>query len=307
MGIVRLMDPARRHEIREDPSTRRISGALLMALATLLVTGMVICVRMVPGRLHPFQLAFFRNFFGLAALVAWQSGSGPGFLKTRRLRLHLGRGLFNLLAMLAFYSAVFITPMASIAALNFTSPLFASLLAILVLKEPFRLRRLVVIAIGMAGAAIILRPGIQGIGWGPPLILLSAMMWAVSLIFIKALSRTDSSLTIATYMVIVTTPFSLLAAVPVWQWPGGEQLFWMLLVGLLGSAGQICLAQAFKMAEASSVLPFDFLQLIWAALLGFLVFGEVPDRWVWVGGTLIFLSSTTLALKESGSSEVSVP
>lgn len=278
-----------------------------MALATLLVTGMVICVRMVPGRLHPFQLAFFRNFFGLAALVAWQSGSGPGFLKTRRLRLHLGRGLFNLLAMLAFYSAVFITPMASIAALNFTSPLFASLLAILVLKEPFRLRRLVVIAIGMAGAAIILRPGIQGIGWGPPLILLSAMMWAVSLIFIKALSRTDSSLTIATYMVIVTTPFSLLAAVPVWQWPGGEQLFWMLLVGLLGSAGQICLAQAFKMAEASSVLPFDFLQLIWAALLGFLVFGEVPDRWVWVGGTLIFLSSTTLALKESGSSEVSVP
>ena len=278
-----------------------------MALATLLVTGMVICVRMVPGRLHPFQLAFFRNFFGLAALVAWQAGSGPGFLKTRRLRLHLGRGLFNLLAMLAFYSAVFITPMASIAALNFTSPLFASLLAILVLKEPFRLRRLLVIAIGMAGAAIILRPGIQGIGWGPPLILFSAMMWAVSLIFIKALSRTDSSLTIATYMVIVTTPFSLLAAVPVWQWPGGEQLFWMLLVGLLGSAGQICLAQAFKMAEASSVLPFDFLQLIWAALLGFLVFGEVPDRWVWVGGTLIFLSSTTLALKESGSSEVSVP
>ena len=144
----------------------------------------------------------------------------------------------------------------------------------------------------MAGAAIILRPGIQAIGWGPPLILFSAMMWAVSLIFIKALSRTDSSLTIATYMVIVTTPFSLLAALPVWQWPGGEQLFWMLLVGLLGSAGQICLAQAFKMAEASSVLPFDFLQLIWAALLGFLVFGEVPDRWVWVGGTLIFLSST---------------
>lgn len=293
--------------MREGPSTHRISGALLMALATLLVTGMVICVRMVPGRLHPFQLAFFRNCFGLAALVAWQAGSGPAFLKTRRLRLHLGRGLFNLLAMLAFYSAVFITPMASIAALNFTSPLFASLLAILVLKEPFRLRRLVVIAIGMAGAAIILRPGIQGIGWGPPLILFSAMMWAVSLIFIKALSRTDSSLTIATYMVIVTTPFSLLAAVPVWQWPGGEQLFWMLLVGLLGSAGQICLAQAFKMAEASSVLPFDFLQLIWAALLGFLVFGEVPDRWVWLGGTLIFISSTYLALKESGSSEVSVP
>ena len=288
-------------------STHSISGALLMALATLVLTCMVVCVRMVPGQLHPFQLAFFRNFFGLAALVAWQSHRGPEFLKTRQVRLHLGRGVFNLLAMLAFYSAVLITPIASIAALNFTSPLFASLLAILVLKEPFRLRRLAVIATGMAGTAIILRPGIQDIGWGPPLILLSATMWAVSLIFIKALSRTDSSLTIATYMVLFTTPFSLLAALPVWQWPGVEQLFWLLLVGLLGTAGQICLAQAFKMAEASAVLPFDFLQLIWAALLGFLVFGEVPDRWVWLGGTLIFLSSTYLALKESGSSEVSVP
>ena len=78
-------------------------------------------------------------------------------------------------------------------------------------------------------------------------------------------------------------------------------------VGLLGSAGQICLTQAFKMAEASAVLPFDFLQLVWAALMGFLVFGEVPDRWVWLGGGLIFLSTTYLALKESGSSDVSVP
>ena len=293
--------------MRVHPSSHKISGALLMALATLLLTCMVVCVRMVPGQLHPFQLAFFRNFFGLALLVAWQSGSGLAFLKTGQLRLHLGRGVFNLLAMLAFYSAVLITPLASIAALNFTSPLFASLLAILVLKEPFRARRLGMIATGMAGAWIILRPGIQAIGWGPPLILFSAMMWAVSLVFIKALSRTDSSLTIATYMVLFTTPFSLLAAVPVWQWPGGEQLFWLFLVGLLGSAGQICLTQAFKMAEASAVLPFDFLQLVWAALMGFLVFGEVPDRWVWVGGTLIFLSSTYLALKESASSEVSVP
>ena len=278
-----------------------------MALATLLLTCMVVCVRMVPGQLHPFQLAFFRNFFGLALLAAWQSGRGLAFLKTGQFRLHLGRGIFNLLAMLAFYSAVLITPLASIAALNFTSPLFASLLAILVLKEPFRLRRLAVIATGMAGAGIILRPGIQAIGWGPPLILFSAMMWAVTLVFIKALSRTDSSLTIATYMVLFTTPFSLLASVPVWQWPGGEQLFWLFLVGLLGSAGQICLTQAFKMAEASAVLPFDFLQLVWAALMGFLVFGEVPDRWVWLGGGLIFLSATYLALKESGSSDVSVP
>ncbi len=293
--------------MRIHPSTHRISGALLMVLATLVLTCMVVCIRMVPGQLHPFQLAFFRNFFGLAALVAWQSHRGLEFLKTRKVRLHLGRGVFNLLAMLAFYSAVLITPIASIAALNFTSPLFASLLAILVLKEPFRLRRLGVIATGMAGAAVILRPGTQDFGWGPPLILLSAVMWAVSLVFIKALSRTDSSLTIATYMVLFTTPFSLLAALPVWNWPGGEQLFWLLLVGLLGTAGQICLAQAFKMAEASAVLPFDFLQLVWAALLGFLVFGEVPDRWVWLGGTLIFLSSTYLALKESGSSEVSVP
>lgn len=302
-----MMAPFNWPGLRSYTPTCRVSGPLLMVLATLLLTCMVVCIRMVPAQLHPFQLAFFRNFFGLLALVAWQSGSGLGYLKTDRFRLHLGRGIFNLVAMLTFYSAVLITPIATIAALNFTSPLFASILAILVLKEPFRLRRLTVIAAGMMGAMIILRPGIQAFDWGPPLILFSAMMWAISLIFIKALSRTESSLTISTYMVLFTTPFSLLAAIPVWKWPGGEQLFWLLLVGLLGTAGQLCLAQAFKLAEASSVLPFDFLQLIWAALLGFLFFGEVPDYWVAMGGTLIFLSTTYLALKESRSSKISFP
>lgn len=291
----------------ETRSTHKISGALLMVLATFLLTGMVVCVRLVPGHLHPFQLAFFRNFFGLLLLAAWQSGSGLRFLKTNQLRMHLTRGAFNLLAMLGFYSAVLITPIASIAALNFTSPLFASLLATLVLKEPVRGRRMAVIATGMAGAGIILRPGMQSVGWGPVLILFSALMWSVTLVIIKTLSRTESSLTIATYMVIFTTPFSLLATLAVWQWPEPAQLFWMFLVSVLGTAGQISLTRSFKLAEVSAVLPFDFLQLVWASLLGYLIFGEVPDRWVWVGGTVIFVSATYLAIKESGSTAVSVP
>ncbi len=277
-----------------------------MIAFTLLVSGMLVCIRMIPGSLHPFQLAFFRNLFGLLLLMGWQSRKGLEFLKTPYLKLHLIRGVFNVLAMLAYFYAVFITPIASIAALTFTSPLFASLLSILILKEPPRFQRLFTIAVGITGAFIILRPGSQSINLGPQLILLSAMSWAVVLLVIKKLSKNDSSLTIATYMVIFTTPFTLLAALPFWQWPDLSQLFWLLLMSTFGTVGQITLAQSFKLAEASAVLPLDFLQLVWGALMGFLIFGEVPDRWVWIGGSTIFLSATYLALKESRSPSTSV-
>ena len=277
-----------------------------MIAFTLLVSGMLVCIRMIPGNLHPFQLAFFRNLFGLLLLMGWQSKKGLKFLKTPYLKLHLIRGVFNVLAMLAYFYAVFITPIASIAALTFTSPLFASLLAIFFLKEPPRFERLFTIAVGVTGAFVILRPSSESIHLGPLLILLSAMSWAVVLLVIKKLSKNDSSLTIATYMVIFTTPFTFLAALPFWQWPDLSQLIWLLLMSTFGTVGQISLAQSFKLAEASAVLPLDFLQLVWGALMGFLLFGEVPDRWVWIGGFTIFLSATYLALKESRSPETSV-
>lgn len=282
-------------------------GILLMVLATLMMTSMLICIRLVPGNLHPYQLAFFRNFLGLIFLVTWQARKGFTFLKTTKLRLHLTRGTFNAMAMLAFFPAIFLTPIATLTALGFTSQLFASLLSIFILKERFRFRRLGVIVFGLTGTLIILRPGIQSVNLGSLLALFAAMMWAVNLLLIKILSRTDKSMTIATYMVVFTTPVTLLASISVWQWPDLSQIPWLLLIACLGTTGQICLGQSFKFSEVSAVLPLDFLQLIWGALMGFFIFGESPDLWIWVGGTIIASSTTFLIFKESGSTEVPAP
>ena len=290
----------------EKYSFKKISGMLLMVLATLMMTSMLICIRLVPGNLHPYQLAFFRNCLGLILLFTWQSRNGFAFLKTTKLPLHLARGTFNTMAMLAFFPAIFLTPIATLTALGFTAQLFASLLSILILKEQFRFRRLGVIVFGFIGALIILRPGIHPISLGPLLALFAAMMWAVNLFLMKLLSRTDSSVTIAIYMVVCTTPVTLLASVSVWQWPDLFQWPWLLLIACLGTIAQICLGQSFKLSEASAVMPLDFLQLIWGALMGFLVFGEIPDLWIWVGGAIIFSSTTFLIFRESESAEVHV-
>jgi drug/metabolite transporter (DMT)-like permease len=121
----------------------------------------------------------------------------------------------------------------------------------------------------------------------------------LTILVIKVLARTDSSVTITVYMGATMAPLALIAAAPVWQWPALNQLPWLALIALLGTLGQVSLAQAFRMAEVSAVLPLDFLKLVWGTLLGLFLFAEVPDALTWLGGVMIFAATTWLALRES--------
>lgn len=276
-----------------------VLGMVLMALSTGCMATMYVAIREVPGGMHPFEIVFFRNLFALGLLVAWQAPGGLAVLRTAHLRLHGLRGALNVVAMLAFFYAVTITPLAEVAALGFTAPLFASVLALLLLRERVHRHRVTVIAFGFVGALVVLRPGVEGVHLGALLLLFSSSMWAMALMVIKVLARTDSSATITLYMVLVMTPLALVPALLVWQWPTLVQLGWFALIALLGTLGQLCLAQSFRVAEVTAVLPLDFLKLVWGSLLGFVLFAEVPDVWTWVGGAMIFGSTTYLALRES--------
>ena len=117
--------------------------------------------------------------------------------------------------------------------------------------------------------------------------------------FIKVLGRTDSSLTITAYMGLFMVPLSFLPALFVWEWPSLDMLPFLFLIGLLGATGHLALAQAFKEADTTAVMPFDFTRLIWASVLGFIVFAEVPDIWTWLGGSVIFGSATYIAFREA--------
>lgn len=273
-------------------------GIAWMVGATVAAVFMTAMVRHVSAGIHPFEIAFFRQVFGLAVLTPWLLHYGLAPFRTRRIRLHGLRAAFNLVAMLAYFTAVSLMPLADVMALAFAAPIFATLLAIPVLGEVVRLRRWVAILFGFIGVLVILRPGIAVMQTGSMLVLLSAAVWACALIVIKTLGRTESSLTITIYMSLLMAPFSLIPALFFWQWPDLQQLAWLVAIGAFGTIAQLMLVQSLKEAETQVVMPADFLKLIWAAALGFLLFGEVPDVFTWIGGAMIFASTTYIAWRE---------
>lgn len=272
-----------------------------MVASTIAFAGMHAGVRYlsVKEQLHPFEIAFFRNFFGLLALAPWFIRQGLAPLRTQRLSLHVVRALINVVAMLAFFMGLSLTPIAQVQALGFTAPLWATLLAIFFLREKVLVWRWSALIIGFIGALIIIRPGIKAVDLGSLLVLASAATWACAIIIIKMLSRTDSSVTITAYMVLLMTPLSLIPAAFFWQWPTAEQFVWLAFIGLSGTLAQMAMTQAFRMADATAVLPLDFMKLIWGAMIGYALFGEVPDAGIWIGGATVFAAATYIAYRES--------
>ena len=270
-----------------------------MTLSTLIFAVMHMLVRHVSAEVHPIQIAFFRNLFGLIVFLPWLMRQGLAPLRTKRFPLHALRGAVNAVAMFAFFTGLSLTPLAKATALGFTAPIFAGLLSIALLGERFRLRRWSAIACGFAGVLVILRPGLIAIDLGAALVLFSSLLWGATIIVIKVLGRTESSVTTTIYMNLLLALFSFVPALFVWRTPGLEAWLWLVAIGVLGTLAQILLAQALKDSEPGVVMPLDFLRLIWASALGFLVFAEVPELFVWIGGAVIFASSTYLAYREA--------
>ena len=275
-----------------------LRGALLMAAAAACYAILHGSVRYVSSQLHPFEITFFRNLFGLIVLAPWFVVHGLKPLRTRRIGLHLLRASSNVIAMLMFFMALSMTPLAQVQALGFTAPLFTTVLAIFILGERVRLRRWTALIAGFIGALIIVRPGFQPIDTGSLLTVASAAIWAFTLITIKLLSRTDSAVTITAYMVLLMSPLSLLPALYYWTWPSPEMWLWLVVCGVSGTIAQLLMAQSFRVADATVVLPFDFTKIVWGALIGYLAFGEVVDIWTWIGAGVIFSGVTYITYRE---------
>ncbi|MCK5621478.1 MAG: DMT family transporter [Alphaproteobacteria bacterium] len=278
-----------------------LRGIAWMALSTVAFVTMHAAVRDVSQDMHPFEVAFFRQFFGIVALAPWFIRYGLAPLRTRRLGMHGVRAFVNVIAMFAFYYALSTVPLAQVSALAFSVPIFTALLAMAFLGERARLRRWAAILFGFSGVFVAFIPDMYETGapqLGSLLVVLSSFTWAIALIFIKVLGRTESTITITAYMVLLMTPMSLLPALAVWEWPTMGQFGWLLFIGVVGTIGQLTVVQALKEGETHVVMPIDFTKLIWAAGLGFLWFGEIPTVFTWAGGAMIFFSTTYIAWRE---------
>jgi drug/metabolite transporter (DMT)-like permease len=265
-----------------------LRGVLFMMISALGVVAMNVSIRQIADDIHPFVIAFFRHTIGVCLLVPMFVRPGSNPFRTANFPLQGLRAMLNVVAMLAYFLALTMEPLAKVVALTFTAPLIATVGAVLLLGEKVTKARYFALALGLAGALIILRPWAVEITEGSMLLILSSATWGAALVVIKVLSRTDSPVTIALYASLLQLPVCLIAALFYWQWPTPFQLLVMGLIAIFGSTTQLALAQAFREADATVVLPADFTKLVFAGLAGWLFFAELPAIWIWIGGTVVF-------------------
>ncbi len=276
-----------------------LRGIVLITFATLCFASMHVLIRYAAVELHSFEIVFFRNFLGLVVLAPVFLRRGLAPLRTRRAGLHGMRAVINVVAMLAYFHALTIMPLARATSLWFSAPIFAALLAMVFLGEVFHMRRYLALAVGLAGTMVVLRPGFVAVDLGSMLSLGAAFMFGCTMVIIKMLGRTESSVTITAYMNILLALLSLAPALSVWRWPEGATWLLLLLIGIFGTMAQLAVAQSLKETDTSVIAPFHFFQLLWAALFGFLFFGERPTAFIWLGGALIVAGTSYLAYRES--------
>jgi len=271
-----------------------------MLIAGLFFSAMHTSIRylgMVDG-MHPFEIAFFRNFFGLIVILPWVVRFGLRTLSTSRIKLHLLRASVSTASMLCGFYAFTIAPLAQVTALGFSGPIFATVLAVAFLSEKVGFRRWTAILTGFFGTLVAVKFGISGIELGPALAIAGAVGGGINICVVKVLGRTESAVTITAYMSLLMAPMSLIPALFFWEWPSLTQLVWLAFIGIAGNIGQILLVQALHDGDTNVVMPFDYVRLLWVAILSFFAFGEIPDGYTWSGGTIIFASAAYIAYRE---------
>jgi drug/metabolite transporter (DMT)-like permease len=286
-----------RERISASPDV--VHGALYMTFAALCFAIMNVLVREAGRTLDPLQIAFLRNAFALAFIMPWVLRQGRAAFKTERLSLHVWRAVTGIIAMFIWFSAVVLVPLAEAVALNFTLPLFAIIGAALVLRERVGARRWSATFLGFLGMLVILRPGFQEVTWATTLPIIAAVFMATSVLMVKRLSDTESAPTIVLYMNLFMTGLSLVPALFVWRWPDLHSLGATIGLGFLAMVAHLALARSYAKADASAVMPFDYMRLPFIAAIAYPLYGEVADLWTWTGAAIIAGSAFYIARREA--------
>ncbi len=275
-------------------------AALLMVVGCLFLAALGGFIKELSNSgMHVFEIVFLRNVAGLAVLLPWLMKSGPSVLKTKRPGLYFVRGFFGFVSMLAWFYAVTEIQLAEAVALNFTAPIFGTLLAIIFLREVVRLRRWAAVIVGFAGAMLILRPGAIEMSTGAYAAVFSAATMACSITCVKLLSRTESTPAIVAWTQIIIMPMSFFPAIYYWTTPTWDQLYYIVAMGICATLGHLLFTKAYSIADATYVMPFDFSRLVFSAIIGFFFFAQEPDIFVWIGAAVIFGSAVYIAMREA--------
>jgi len=281
---------------------RTLLGIGSMIMATLVFTLLQALVKELSARGYPtLQLVFFRSLFAmLPVLLLVRSQGGWSLLKTTRPRQHFYRCLAGLIAMACYFKAYSLLGMADAVAIGFSAPLFMTLLSIPLLGEKVGKHRWTALLIGFVGVLVMVRPGGELFQPAALIGLMGALCYALAMIAIRGMSRQEHSLTIVFYYSLFGALVAGVAIPFVFVLPSS----WldaglMVGLGLLGGVGQFFLTQAFRLAPVAAVAPFDYTAMIWAIVLGVVLFAEWPSTAVVVGAVIVGVSGWYIAHREA--------
>jgi drug/metabolite transporter (DMT)-like permease len=274
-------------------------GALWLLLSCLGFSVMAIFAKLAAREVSPFEITFFRCFFGLLVLLPLIAWHGVGALRTRHLGMHAWRGILGATAMGCAYFGLSRMPLAAYNALSFSKPLFAILLAVFILHETVRWRRWVATLVGFLGVLVMMRPGTEAFDPNGLFALGDAVSIAILITVLKKLPAYERPLAMLFYFGLVSSPLALLLAVPHWTWPRPETWLLLAAIGATGALSQYWWIIAFRTGEASAVAPFDYSRLLFAVLFGLVFFAEVPDAGTLAGAALIVASTIYIARREA--------
>jgi len=262
-----------------------MSGALASFMA------MAVAGRELAAELSTFQILFFRSVVGLAAVTILLQRSGWAQVRTRVFRIHLARNIAHFGGQYGWFYGLALIPLTEVFAIEFTMPIWTAILATIILGERMSRLRVLAVAIGFAGVLVILRPGIAVVSPAALAVLASAAAYATSHVFTKRLSGTETPLAILFYMTVIQFPLGLVPALPGWVWPSAAMWPWVVVVALTALSAHYCLARAFRLADATVVVPMDFLRLPLIAVIGLMLYGEALQTWVVLGAAIILMAA----------------
>jgi drug/metabolite transporter (DMT)-like permease len=276
-----------------------VRGGAWVVLGALVGAVTQAMVKILAVNIHPFELTFFRNVIGLFMVLPLVMRAGVSGFKTGKLSFQIIRGVASSIGLCLWFIAVQKIPLANAVALNFTKPLFQIVLSIVILHEVVRWRRGSATIVGFCGALIVVRPGGSDFDWASLYALGAAGCFAVTQTFVKLMAATEKPQTIMLYFSLVGIPVMLVPAMWVWTWPTGWEWVLLIAMGALATLGQTFWILGLRAGELTAVGPFEYTQLIWAGLLGYFLFQELPGVWSWVGAAVIVGSALYMARREA--------
>ena len=284
--------------LRWRPATVQGQAALLMLGSTSAFALMAIAIRYASATIPTTEVAFFRNFFGLLALLPIILRSSTGLPRTRNLGRYVIRTVVGLGSMLCAFWALGHLPLSQAVSLSYAAPLFATIAAVIWLGEVVRIRRWMAVSAGFLGVLVILRPGVA---FSAEMLVpvAGALLAALVAIQMKQLSKLDPPDTIVFYTYLLWVPLSLVPALFQWVWPSPTVWLWLIATGVLGTLGQWLWTRALRLGEVSALQPISFVQLPIVVLFGWLLFGEVIDLWTAIGAAIVFGANGYIAHREA--------